>query len=528
VGFVANRDSPIAIDPTIRTSHFMITLTRLQIRRLRDVFRRAILGINNRGAVPPIVFRAREGRLRVQHRYRDLAVEHVEAGDDQAGTTVAIPLDAMGDFEGRDESPVVLEPIAADCTLVRWEDRGFPQSREYDVSTAIGQSDAMPDPPMKWTSNPRELLSALAEATDTCSPDALRYALDCVELQGGRGAVVATDGRQLLVRSGFNFGWEGNVLIRGSPIFGCRVLQRDQPIEIGKTDTQIVLRAGDWTIWLEIQEDARFPDTHRAIPSATEVVTWLKLDAHDTKFLDSALGRLPGRNDDHSPITVDLNGQVSIRAVAADQRQQATEVVLNRSSCIGPPLSISFDRNLLDQALRFGFTEIGFCGVERPLVCRNDRTIFVAQPLTGGSPLEPGVTPTRIESNSAGSGRKPTRSRTETPRTTMSARPPRTNGKPACSVATNDPTDSADGIVAKRDIGPENVLANTGQARGENVRANLPELIKEAEALHTALAEARSRTARLITGLRRYRKQSRLVSDTLKSLRDLKLQDVVA
>ena len=47
--------------------------------------------------------------------------------------------------------------------------------------------------------------------------------------------------------------------------------------------------------------------------------------------------------------------------------------------------------------------------------------------------------------------------------------------------------------------------------------------IQEAESLHAALAEARSRTARLIAGLRRQRKQSRLVNETLKSLRQLKL-----
>jgi hypothetical protein len=51
--------------------------------------------------------------------------------------------------------------------------------------------------------------------------------------------------------------------------------------------------------------------------------------------------------------------------------------------------------------------------------------------------------------------------------------------------------------------------------------------IQEAEAPHTALADARSRTARLIAGLRRHRKQSRLLGDTLRSLRELKLAEAV-
>src|SRR6516225_1455029 len=50
--------------------------------------------------------------------------------------------------------------------------------------------------------------------------------------------------------------------------------------------------------------------------------------------------------------------------------------------------------------------------------------------------------------------------------------------------------------------------------------------IQEAESLHATLAEARSRTARLIAGLRRQRKQSRLVNETLKSLHQLMLVEV--
>ena len=52
--------------------------------------------------------------------------------------------------------------------------------------------------------------------------------------------------------------------------------------------------------------------------------------------------------------------------------------------------------------------------------------------------------------------------------------------------------------------------------------------MQEAESLHATLADAKSRTARLIAGLRRQRKQSRLVNETLKSLRQLRLQDVAS
>jgi hypothetical protein len=67
---------------------------------------------------------------------------------------------------------------------------------------------------------------------------------------------------------------------------------------------------------------------------------------------------------------------------------------------------------------------------------------------------------------------------------------------------------------------------SNGQAANDNPGSNLTSLIHEAEALHTNLMEARSSVARLIAGLRRHRKQSRILNDTLKSLRQLKLTDV--
>ena len=71
--------SPTPI-PSTEESCSMITLTRSQVRRLRVAFRRSALGITHRGIVSALVLRAEGGQLRAQHRYCDLAVEHVEPG----------------------------------------------------------------------------------------------------------------------------------------------------------------------------------------------------------------------------------------------------------------------------------------------------------------------------------------------------------------------------------------------------------------------------------------------------------------
>ena len=57
-------------------------------------------------------------------------------------------------------------------------------------------------------------------------------------------------------------------------------------------------------------------------------------------------------------------------------------------------------------------------------------------------------------------------------------------------------------------------------------RPGLAALIREAEALHEALGDARARARRLIVALRRQRKQARLMAATLASLQQLRLQEV--
>ncbi len=492
----------------------MITLTRNQVRRLRVAFRRAALGISHRGIVSELVLRAEGGQLRAQYRYCDLAIEHVEPGSDRPATSIAIPLDALADFEGSADSPVVLESVGPDRTVVRWEDRGIPQSREYNLVTPVDRVEPMPALPANWASNPGDLLGALAVATEIGLPDSPRYSLECIQLQGNHGKILATDGRQGLVRSGYTFPWSDNLLIKGRPIFGCRAIPHDQPVEVGKTDTHVVIRAGAWTIYSEIQKEARFPDLQRVIPTDGEVSTRLRLDPADARFLESALERLPGGDEPNSPVTLELNGRISVRASAADQTEQVTELILSRSSYTGSPLCIATNRVLLDRALRLGFTEVGFAGVDSPFVCRAEGKMFTVQPLSGGSPLDGNAHVTRIESSAAAGPESRVRTRNETTRRPMSESAGR-NGHATRAAETHGH------MAATR-------AETTSPAGAEPPGTNLAALLEEAESLHAALADAKSRTARLIAGLRRQRKQSRLVSETLRSLRELKLQDVVA
>ena len=477
----------------------MITITRQTVRRLRAVFRRSLLGITHRGPIPPLVLHAERGRLRVQFQYQSLAVEHVEPGGLRELDSIPVPLESLADIEGRDDSPVVLEAAEPDTTSIRWQGHGIPQVRECPV-TPFGKIAPFPETPTTWTQAPADLLAALAEASEICTDESTRYALNCLQLRGTLHKIIATDGHQLLVRSGFGLPWDGDVLIKGSPIFGCKAFARDQPVQIGKTDTHVVLKIGPWSIWNEIQKDARFPGVEEAIPGADALTTRLQLDHEDARFLQEAIDRLPGSEELHSPATLDMNGKVAIRARASDQ-PEITELVLDRSSYSGPVIRINTNRNFLKRAIQLGFSEIGISDVEAPVVCRQQHRVYAWQPLSADAAIEPTDNVIRIESGPAPSLSNDQETNTKPTRRMMN-RADKPNGHAPATPANEN-----------------------GHTTSENPGTSLAALIQDAETLHTTLSDAKASVARLISGLRRYRKQSRLLSDTLKSLRQLKLTE---
>ena len=482
----------------------MITLLRRQAHVLRAVLRRSVLGIAHRGPVAPIVFTAAAGQLCARHRHPYLAIEHATRVAWPSSGVAALPLDALADFEGRDDSILALDPVAPDRTVVRWSDRGIPKVHEYTVPTieAIG---AFPDLPGTWSEVPADLIAALAEATATSADDDTRYALSCLQLKASREhhEVVATDGRQVLIRGGFVFPWTGDVLVRRSPLFASRELPRDRPWAIGRTDTHIALKCDPWTILLEIQTSARFPRVDMVFPTPDAATARLRLDPADASFLTDTLGRLPGSEIHNAPVTVDLNGRVAVRARGSES-DTTTELILSRSSYGGAPVRFQTNRDFLARAVRLGFREIEVVDPTSPIVCRAGDRAYAWQPLDAESALAPTEEATRIESLL----HQPQPLRTP-------ELPPRSSQPMNERIKTEETTPV---VHESTKVRPEvnHDVAATG----------LIALIREAESLHEALGEARTRSQKLIVALRRQRKQARLMNATLNTLRQLKLQEV--
>ena len=216
----------------------------------------------------------------------------------------------------------------------------------------------------------------------------MRFALQRLQLRGRTGEVVATDGKQLLVQGGFEFPWAEDILVTRVAAFGCRELGRDTPVEVGKTEKDVAVRVGPWTFVLHVDAEARYPQTEQVVPRPTAAATRWRLDPQDAIFLAHALPRLPGKEEDNQPLTVDLDGEVSVRACASGQ-EKVTEVVLARSDFDGKPVRLCLNRQFLARALQLGFAEFQIPGADKPLVCRDNNRVFLAMPLSKGEALAP-------------------------------------------------------------------------------------------------------------------------------------------
>jgi hypothetical protein len=226
----------------------MIVLTRRQIRRLRVVFRRSALGLDPRSSVPPLVLREDGGRVRIDHRHDGLAVRCRLAVRVPRGETVVLPLDALLDLEGADESPVVLE-ARGDRTCARWEVGGVPQARLFDVPGPAAGSPAPPDP-APWFPAPGALLAALAEAValGESSPASGPPGPGGLWLRGGGGTVVAAAAGWILIQSGFAFPWRDDVALGRLPVWTSWGGPRARPCALGRADGRVAVRAGRWTV----------------------------------------------------------------------------------------------------------------------------------------------------------------------------------------------------------------------------------------------------------------------------------------
>jgi hypothetical protein len=369
----------------------MIELTHSQIRMIRATIRQS-LGIDSSQEDLCITFRAISDGLRIQAIAEQHAIEYLVPGEYQP-ECFAVQDIALAACEAQ-LSGIVSLTKQNDSVWLQWCDEGNPQSVQI---SAVAPAN-MPAAPDQLLTNDCRLLTAMRDAMATTEHTSLRCATNCVRLRGTDGQIAATDHRQALVQSGFTFPWKDDVLVSASGAFQTPEFSAATHVAIGRSAAWVTVQANAWRLHLKIEKGLRFPCVDRQIPSGSSVTTRLVISDTDAECLRESLSQLPGAADDHAPITVDLDGVVTVRGESMDQSRVA-ELVLRNSHSIGHQLRFHTNREFLVRALALGFRNLCLRSDIGPAVCQDDRRTYLWALLSEEHAFPSGSDNTRISSS---------------------------------------------------------------------------------------------------------------------------------
>ncbi len=227
------------------------------------------------------------------------------------------------------------------------------------------------------------LIPALAATSAAVDRESLRFALSCIQLDATRGTVTGTDGRRLIRYDGFEFPWRDQaILLPANDVFGSPILREATEVSCGVIDQQLVIQAGPWTLRLPLQTEGRYPDVTSVIGRLSNATNRVYFDQRDLAFIVKHLKRFPGDDQDHCPVSLDLNGHVDL-AACGDERTRAMRLRLSRTFQVGKATATSMNRHFLSHAAQCGITDLLSFGDQQPVICRGPNLSYVWQPLAG-------------------------------------------------------------------------------------------------------------------------------------------------
>lgn len=381
----------------------MITFPRSVARQIANLFRVALHLTPAQAARQLVHIDADEQRTIVSSHAGPFGLRYRLPGG-ETREQMRAPLELFklvgGREVGRGAAPVTLEQHTDELLHACWWDGDVPQQQSFAVPDETLHATWVA--PTTWVEQPwpDKLWQALAEAAATTDRRSLRYALRCLQLRGARGEIVATDGRQIFLQSGFTFGWQDDILVPSSQLFGYRQRPDTLTLRVGRTASRVVLEFGRWQFWLTIDQEGRFPRVDDVISQAVHATTRVSLANTDRQFLQDNLPRLPKSGELQQLVTLDLNGSVALRARGADQ-QPATELVLTNSIRTGEEVRLVMNRHYLERAAKLGFAELCAYGPNAPVLCHDESRKYVWALWNSDDAIKPAANSIQVASTPA-------------------------------------------------------------------------------------------------------------------------------
>jgi hypothetical protein len=459
----------------------MFTLTRRRARLLRAAVRRCEPKGRPRG--PDAALRVISGR---QGTFVYAPLEEVTIGfrlptPQSNERSLSVPMELLARVEGTEDSPATVEATSATEGRAAWTDRGIPKSTTFGI-TAKDCTD-MPVMPAKFTVVDSSLLDALHEAGRCTAKEATRYDLIRLQVRGSAGQVIGTDGKQALVRGGFTFPFNDDLLVPAVPLFGMREWAGESPVRVGRTPTGLCVGIGDWLAWLTADKEGRFPDVGSVIRRNSGGVK-LQIGDDDAASLLAGLPKMPGADEELAPVSIGVGRSCVLRA-RPSEGDRPVEVRLSNSCFEGPPTVWTMDRRYLHRALLLGFREFSSRKAGDSLLASNGPNSYLFAQLDASSAI-----------GSAGNDQP--------------------DPEPVAHPAVSKPVLSLS--QRRTDVKPPDPLPKPDPGDGEPF-----DPLAEAEALRAMLGEALTRSSRLVASLKNYRRQRKAIESAWSSLQQLKL-----
>jgi hypothetical protein len=441
----------------------MIEIPRQEIARFRTVARRCVVG-RPRGQAPPVSFKQTAEALTLSVRLGEVTLSLRGPSRCNIEECVVVPLGLLAEIEGSGTDSVMLQATDTGQISCRWSERG--EQREVVSEAVVETEESVLSSPARLKTVGAPFLAALHECGRTTGPNP-RFGLSRLQVRGKSGRVIGSDARQLLIWGGFGLPFSDDLLVAAVPVFGSREFAAEAAVRVGRTDGHLVVHVGPWTVALQVDREARYPDVFSVLPKLPGAAR-LHLSDVDSDAIGRVLADRPvTRSEEAGPVTIDLAPQASLSVPGRSQRRPI-QVRLGRSTFAGTPLTTGIDPRHLLRALELGFRELHVENRDGAILFRDGERSYV-------------VARQSSESQSSSDGQA---------RPLASVRPDRSE------------------TISTPHANGRSPQAPNGSHEGSHDEIDA---IAELDSLRTALTEAGRRVGRLLSFVRQFHKQRRVL-----------------